>query len=175
MTPPGPTLSAFTLVSVVVLLGIGVFVWSTTLHPPTAGTSGTIGPYTLDSSTSTVELTFPVCSWVTIDWHVLRGGEANFTVGVGEMVPAPSCQGPPPTNESCLPVGCSVNGPQDVCFETGASGSCSFTNNYPDGYAFSVYLWTPTESLSDLQVNFTASYGPAPGYPFQAGSGHGAT
>ena len=161
MKPARSTVVQFALVLMVALSGVGLFVWSVA-QPPT-GSSGSYGPYTLDASTPTVGLSFPACSWVTLDWHAVQGAEVNFTVGVGEWAPASSCRGPPPTNESCLPSGCSVNGPQDVCFETGTLGSCSFTNHYPGGYVFSVYLWTSSGTLGDAKADFTASYGPVPG------------
>lgn len=161
MKPARSTVVRSALVVMVALSGVGLFVWSVAQSP--TGSSGSYGPYTLDASTPTVGLSFPACSRVTLDWHAVQGAEVNFTVGVGEWTPASSCRGPPPTNESCLPSGCSVNGPQDVCFETGTLGSCSFTNDYPGGYVFSVYLWTSTGILGDANVDFTANYGPVPG------------
>lgn len=128
-------------------LGIGVFQSQPTGHSPSV-----LGPYTLNSTNyyAPVELSFPPCSVVTLDWAVTTGGPTNFTVDSGEEVTASNCHGPGPTNESCLPLGCSANGPPPVCFETGMGGSCSFTATQPQ-YAILIF-----------QVLTSTSYGPAP-------------
>lgn len=153
-----------TIVSIAIASGVILALvpgaWAWTQSGPATG--GVLGPYTLDNATQDVGLSFPDCSLVTVGWHVVAGGKANFTVSTGENQIASSCRGPPPTNESCLPTGCAANGPPPVCYESGAAGSCSFTSTQPV-YDFGLFTPLSGQGIGNLAVSFTASYAPNPG------------
>ncbi len=95
----------------------------------TRQTGGVLGPYTLDATNyyAPIEISFPQCAFVVAHWAVVTGGPTNFSAGSGEFVADSDCHGPPPSNQSCLPSGCSSMGPPPICYEVGMGGSCSFT------------------------------------------------
>jgi hypothetical protein len=126
--------------------GVGVF------EPQSQPKGGVLGPYTLNATNywSPVELSFSQCAFVVVHWRVATGGPTNFTVSSGEFEALSHCIGPGPSNESCLPLGCSANGPAPVCFEVGVGGTCSFTSTQSQ-YAFYVF-----------EVVSGSGYGPVP-------------
>lgn len=138
-------------------LGLGVFERSSV-------GGGTFGPYRLNASNywAPVTLPFPQCAFVVVHWSVLTGGPTNFTAGSGEFVSASDCSGPGPSNQSCLPLGCSVNGPPPVCFESGMGGMCSFTATQSE-YDFYIFQVLPNNSYGpvppgesvDLTIDFS--------------------
>jgi hypothetical protein len=112
------------------VVGLVLVAWYV-VAPPTAGprASGSAGPYTLDNSTRSVALTLPKCAAVTVDWQVVRSGDANFSIWSPEEIVASDCPG----ESSIAPTACpgwacgNVSlGPGPTCFETGDSGVCIF-------------------------------------------------
>jgi hypothetical protein len=114
-----------------------------------------LGPYQLAGSTDLVSLTFPNCSRVVVNWQVTSGERANFSVLPPPEIAPSSCSGPPPSNATCPPTGCTPGIGEPVCFEAGFSGNCSFTATQA-GYDF--VLWAPHPDEVRAVVSFTASY-----------------
>ena len=130
--------------------------------------SGTLGWYSLNNSTRSIGLSFPICSRVFVTWYVSDGPAANFSVVPPEFEATADCHGPPPTNGSCSPSVCGyyAQAGAPVCFESGYSGQCSFTATQT-GYNF--LLWTRLAvtntttylpSLGNLTVGFIVDYWP---------------
>ena len=126
--------------------------------------SGTLGWYALSNSTRSIDLSFPICSFVEVTWYVsvADAPAANFSVfPPSEFQPASDCHGPAPSNGSCPPSVCGyyANGGAPVCFETGYSGQCFFTATQT---AYNFVLWSHpfVTNLGNLTVAFIVDYGP---------------
>jgi len=125
-------------------------------HIAAVHSSSELGPFELTGSNPGVSLAIPHCSYVRVTWEVTNGARANFSVMPPPEVSTSNCTGPPPSNATCLPSGCQPYGPNPVCFETGLSGTCSFTASQTE-YGFE--LWAQSRSgLSGAAVSFTISY-----------------
>lgn len=134
------------LVSVVTLLSV----WG---NGSSRVASTSMGPYVLNSSAPAIALSFPDCALATVHWTVVSGTSANFSVWPpGDLVHS-DCVGPAPSNSTCPPDGCPIEGPP-VCFEVGVQGSCSFMATQ-SGYDFFLY---PGQNLASLAVSFVVDY-----------------
>lgn len=124
-------------------------------------TETTLGPYQLDSSIPYVTLSFPNCAVLTVHWRLVEGSQANFLVRQASAALAVwDCYfAPAPSNATCEQPYCGEmsTGPGPICFETGVSGSCSFTAVQPP-YDFGA-LETPS-GIGNLTVSFIVSYLP---------------
>jgi len=122
-----------------------------------------MGPYVLNSSNPGVFLSLPDCAHVTVHWDVISGPSMNFSVGSGEAILASDCHDwTPPSNETCPAPYCEPGtqslGPGPICFESGFSGTCSFTATQLS-YGFTAftalsYPW----SIGNATVSFTIDY-----------------
>jgi hypothetical protein len=148
---------AATAISVATIL----LLWGGTTN--NIGSSGVLGPYTLDDSTQSIGVSFPNCSIVVVHWHITAGESAYFSVWTSPVVIPLNCTNvTPPSNVTCPPPGCmppSYGMGAPVCIEAGENGSCSFEAAYL-GYSF--LLYTPY-SQGTVTLVFTASYSPNSG------------
>lgn len=145
-----------------VLLGLALGMWVTT-PPIPQNPAAYSGPYRLNSSTPVIGLSFPDCSIVKVDWHVVAGLDANFSVMAPSVGLPANCSGPfPHENLTCPQQGsCAWYGETPVCLESGTAGSCSFMSIQP-AYGFNLFEPVYGQEIGNLSVSFTASYAPNP-------------
>jgi hypothetical protein len=118
-----------------------------------------------------MELSFPDCAVVTVDWHDLTGGEVGFAAqSATEAIYASDCHGTTATpSPQCPPAVCppgSISmGPGPLEYQTASHGSFQFTATQPH-YAF--YADVPnSRNLSNDSVQVNLSYA-VPLVPYSA-------
>ena len=144
-------------ICVVITLAFAAAAWSWGANKGGLNNPTKLGPYTLNSTDSNFTLSPPSCELVTVDWHVVSGRGANFTVWPPVVKTLQHClHNWPSTNATCLPVGCSLDN-NPVCFESGLGGTCSFESTQQH---YQVELWSPSGPISSVLVTFNATFTP---------------
>jgi len=118
------------------------------------------GPYTLGLVTfnMSVNLTFPQCAIVAVNWSVVGAGNATLSVWGPSNPGGYSCSGKAPyENLTCPAQGCPMLNLNDVlvCVEAGTGGLCSFQSSGAN-YTFWNYVQFDTNLFTE--VSFTATY-----------------
>lgn len=149
-----PWLVAAFAIVVVAAATVALAILSPSSSPPRLPAGG---PYSLTAS-SGVNLGFPNCTVVTLNWHVVRGNAANFSVWIVGNIPVLNCSEPAPVenvSDGC-PSGnfsaCINYAEAPVCAEFGMNGSCAFQS---DGKANIFDLNPYGKAPSTELVNFT--------------------
>jgi len=126
------------------------------------GPGRVFGPYTLGvgglNLNESLDLVFPACSVVTVNWSVVGSGNATFTVWGPPNSGGFSCaQAPPYENLTCPTQGCPAALSDDllVCVEGGTGGMCKFQAG-PSNITFLNYV--PFDSSLFTEVSFNGSY-----------------
>jgi hypothetical protein len=135
-----------------------------------SGASGprtvSLGPYVLNNTTMSYELSFPACSFVRVSWHIVFGLTANFSAGYPGNETVTTCSNySAPSNGTCPPSICGDNhyGPARpfgiACFEQGTQGNCTWTSSVSSyGFGLVGFSQLNLEGMGLLIVSFTAVY-----------------
>jgi len=156
--PHGSQTSALSVTTGAAGVAVGLLVVLGVLRPLPASN---LGPFSLDAANPTISLSFPDCAVVVVHWTVVAGPRMNFSVGTGEALLASNCNGPPPSNATCVQPYCGgfSMAPGPICFEQGLGGTCSFTATQPMyGFAAVAYPY----SIGNATVLITIAIVQAP-------------